>query len=188
MNHVTAETHANELIARTRRAFNEIIARAEKMFNVSLDTILVLKDLGTHAGLAYGTHRVVLNVNLLISDTDTILGNTLPHEVAHVVHDKLCGLGRCNDKRAHGHAWKTICLRLGGNGKRCHDMEVKLKRKTRFYLYRYPNGVEAWLGSTRHRRLQRGENRYRLNGHQWLTADMYTGESKIRETTKDCRE
>lgn len=83
--------------------------------------------------------------------------NTVLHEIAHVL---------AGPRENHGPAWQTICIRIGGDGKRCgedkvvvaHKYEVRcinhgLMRK----MHRRPKGgVDSYLSRFSCRRCGRG--------------------------------
>ena len=84
---------------------------------------------------------------------DEMVQVTIPHEVAHLVcaaHPELGG-------RDHNWKWAQIDRSLGGNGERCHNMELTPGRKTSRYVYKDSLGREMTIGPKHHAALQRGK-------------------------------
>jgi SprT protein len=84
---------------------------------------------------------------------DEMVQVTIPHEVAHLVcaaHPELGG-------RDHNWKWAQIDRSLGGNGERCHNMELTPGRKTARYVYKDSLGREMTVGPKHHAALQRGK-------------------------------
>lgn len=92
---------------------------------------------GTVGGRAtYTGHIVDFNKQLMLENWEEF-DNTVIHEVAHLAAKALHGLKRI---RPHGPEWKSVFIRLGGNGKRCHSYDVsntKIQRTK--YTYVCPN-------------------------------------------------
>ena len=67
------------------------------------------------AGRAYLTKRKIkLNMHHLLHNKEDF-NNTIIHEVAHIIaYEAFKDTG-------HGTAWKYICKKIGGSGKRCHS-------------------------------------------------------------------
>lgn len=74
--------------------------------------------------------KLMFNLFNIENNYDRMVSEVIPHEVAHIV-------GIANPKLAnlHDKNWKRVCLALGGNGERTHDMEVKKARKTVQCIY-----------------------------------------------------
>lgn len=109
---------------------------------------------GKRAGAcSYKENRYTFNLGQALQN-DSIERLTVPHEVAHMV------AGRVYGERGHGPRWVTICLALGGDGKRCYDAEergitVQRARRKNEYLYLDSKGGERWIGPVHHSRLQK---------------------------------
>ena len=79
------------------------------------------------AGYRRGDYFLRFNLEAYALDADYLIGNTVPHEVAHLVAHAL------SKRMAHCALWRSVCLALGGNGKRCHNL-----RTTPARLFRQP--------------------------------------------------
>ena len=107
---------------------------------------------GAKAGVAYGTGKIALNIDMIAGDSfEHILNETLPHEYAHII----ClqnGLDR-----GHGKNWKSVAKILGCSGERCHKEPVKYARgKT--YEYVASCGSVIRISETIHKRILRGRS------------------------------
>lgn len=83
---------------------------------------------------------------------EEMVKHTIPHEIAHLVcaaHPELGG-------KDHNWKWASIDRALGGNGERCHNMELTPGRKTTRYVYKDSLGREMIVGPKHHAALQRG--------------------------------
>jgi SprT protein len=92
---------------------------------------------GTYGGRAiYMGHIVDFNKQLMLENWDDF-DNTVIHEVAHLAAKALHGLKRI---RPHGPEWKSVFIRLGGNGRRCHSYDTSSTKIQRTkYTYVCPN-------------------------------------------------
>lgn len=101
-----------------------------------------------------GPMLINLNTSLIETNFDEILNNTLPHEVAHLVtfvnHPGV---------KVHGPEWKYYCILLGGDGNRCHNMDVKPAKRHTKYLYKTNSGHEVQVGKAVHNKIQNGQLR-----------------------------
>ena len=74
------------------------------------------------------------------------------HEIAHIICFINPRLGKNHDK-----GWKRVCLAIGGDGERCHEINLTPARKR--YLTRHiyvVNGNPVKLTSVRHNQLSKG--------------------------------
>ncbi len=137
--------------------FQEVRELAESLYDIDLSKLTLSCDLRGHAaGQARWNRRtgeslVRLNLEAYSLDPKDTLGDTIPHEIAHIV----CGMNGTD--RAHGHPWRDACRRLGGHGGRTHSLDLTPTRTSRRFLYRSPCGREIELKSGRHNKLQRGK-------------------------------
>lgn len=115
------------------------IARAGELFNRRFKPIEVLFDLkGKTAGIyrvKRGTRAIRYNPWILSKYFEHGLANTVPHEVAHYIADKMYGLARI---RPHGDEWKHIMLAFGADPVRTCDYDLGgiPSRQYRTFAYR----------------------------------------------------
>ncbi len=159
-----------------------VLKVAEEMYDLDLtDGITVLFDLrGRATGQCVSERRAVgkrkvadvtLRFNLAgaKADPDTMLDNTVPHEIAHAI----CWLqGRPN---GHTRAWQRICIALGGTGDRCH--KVQLKSVQREWLYLASCGTAVTVTTVMHNRIQRGRYRILRATRGTVAAEHFVGEA-----------
>lgn len=141
----------------------EIVKRhyiiAEKHFGRIITPLPTIKyDLkGATAGTAdshtFPFPTIQLNSAFFENNKEDMLNNTVPHEVAHLVTDKIYG----SNKKPHGPEWKYVMLVFGLEPKRCHaydTSQIVKERKTRKFIYycRCFSGVTAGLNV--HRKIQ----------------------------------
>jgi SprT protein len=101
-------------------------------------------------------NHIKLNLELLLNPAtrEQILEQTVPHEVAHLIHHQLYP----RDREWHGNRWKFIMREFGLTPDRCHTMPVKPARKTRKFEYDCPCGApHRNVGLNKHRKIQAGE-------------------------------
>jgi predicted SprT family Zn-dependent metalloprotease len=101
----------------------ECIAIAEKTYGIKMPTVDVRFDLrGRVAGYACkdrGQYYLRFNTTHMRLGGQTwlhLLTDTVPHEVAHTVCQAFPQFGSNHDT-----GWKSVCIALGGNGKRCYS-------------------------------------------------------------------
>jgi predicted SprT family Zn-dependent metalloprotease len=104
---------------------NSVLDLAKDLYMVDIKPTIRFDLTGRCAGIAgrnsAGQYYLRFNTTMMMDDASYqhILTDTVPHEVAHLVCLKRPQLGT-----AHNPGWKRVCSALGGNGKRCHSMEV----------------------------------------------------------------
>lgn len=135
-----------------------LVHLAHANFGVKLPDFRIANDLrGAAGGLAYrkaGKYGIRLNVEVVENHFDYLLHVIIPHEVAHLV----CfseGWGKGHDAQ-----WKRVCLGLGGNGLRTHDLPTTNTKAQRQFSYVTTTGRAVSLSTVRHNRIQGGA-RYR---------------------------
>ena len=130
------------------------LALAEEHFGRSFARPTVNYALrGTSGGTAcYSTWTVSLNGGLLCDNADTVIGQTLPHEIAHLIDYAT----RTHRGRPHGPAWAAIMRLFGKPAKRCHAMDTTLTqtRVRRLHSYSCVCGKDHTLGPKHHKRVQ----------------------------------
>lgn len=141
-----------------RQRVAEVEAKARAMYPAYASRPrvgVIFKYRGQAAGHAdYRGNVIMLNSGQAVQ-SDAIGRLTVPHEVAHLVCRHLYPMAR-----SHGREWRSICLALGGDGKRCYNaaergVTVIKGRQTLQYLYHSTVGTEVWVGPVHHARLQK---------------------------------
>lgn len=101
----------------------------------------------------------IIRLNLAVAQANPARHHqTVAHEIGHAV--AVLVHGRAGS--GHGQHWRTIMAAFGQPAERCHDYDlsgIPVRRQRRF---RYACGCadDQWLTTVRHRRQQRGEQRY----------------------------
>lgn len=153
------------------RAVADCVARAEKMFNVTIGTVRTsykirgARVIGRATKLGPQLHMISFNPAFVAADIDTILNDTVPHEIAHLVCYANPQLGR-----GHDVGWRRVAAALGcrprakaaDNDAFAAVVDAARARRVK-YLYRLPSGAEIVLGSGHHAKLQKGKG-YSLRG------------------------
>lgn len=136
-----------------------IINRANSLYDIELPNIEIKYDLkGLSAGQAICKtiegiryYSIRLNIDILHNEGyDTIINDTIPHEIAHIVMHYI-GQGF-----NHNAKWKKLCIDLGGTGKRLHDAIVTKARKTKQFEYKTTCGKTIVISLNRHNKIQNG--------------------------------
>jgi predicted SprT family Zn-dependent metalloprotease len=150
---------------------NELIKVANNTFNIELPEVEIKFDLkGRSAGQAirYGDKYTIRYNKDLIHNKSLLnmINDTVPHELAHIV------LMFTKWGKGHDNVWKRVCVKLGGNGERCHNEEVQSCRKTKKFEYKTQFGPSIIVSSTIHKRIQAGRiysarNSGRLIQNSW---------------------
>ena len=126
--------------ARVENKIREGIALAEAKYKQKFAMPTIQYDLrGTTAGTAnYNTWTIRLNAVLLNENTDEFIERTVPHELAHLITDRVYpeahhGRGivrtrrgfRREKREVHGPNWQSVCLVLGMTDiTRCHQYDT----------------------------------------------------------------
>lgn len=138
------------------------VSEAKKLFNVDLSAMQVKYNLtGQTAGWAQSrrtingglTHIIRLNRQMISGTEDAyndMVADTISHEIAHIICHERPELGRKHDA-----GWKNVHRRLGGNGKRTHNIDVAAM--TGGYDYLTDAGVVVTFAKGRHSKIQRGK-------------------------------
>lgn len=96
--------------------------------------------------------HIRINAALLVSHPREMLGETVPHEVAHVVIYRLYG----RHAKPHGAEWKALMRAFGVAPEPCHTLPAEPARQLRRFRYACACGEPAWLTSIRHKRARQG--------------------------------
>lgn len=133
----------------------KVVAKAEQLFNIDLSSLSIRFDIrGTRiagqAGRKGNVYFVRFHPHAIANYYDKMVGNTIAHEIAHIVCYKRPELGRRHDL-----GWKRVCRQLGGNGLRCHDMSLGEESKQTMFKYRTHKGFVVELTERKHNTLQR---------------------------------
>lgn len=100
-------------------------------------------------------HTIRLNIDLLYRNTESMLQQTVPHEVCHIVQHQLY-----THSKAHGYEWQSLMRLLGLTPDRCHQYDVELQRKhDRPYKYVCPCGNTFNLTRGMHSKIKMGSKR-----------------------------
>lgn len=130
---------------------------------------------GTTAGTAhYDKWMVKFNPVLLMENKDKFIQRTVPHELAHLITDKVYPEAhrpqvsanmmfarsfRRPKREVHGPRWQSVMRVLGADPSRCHTYDVSNARvkKSGSYDYECPRCLKVFtLGPKRHAKAQRG--------------------------------
>lgn len=113
-----------------------------------------LKLRGECAGRA-GYSTIRYNPMIASANLEEFLKRTVPHEVAHVVDQRLHG------SSSHGPRWKKIMGDFGVSATRCHSYSkgVVKTRELKRFTYRCECRTYS-LTSILHNRMRRGQRRY----------------------------
>ena len=143
-------------------ATSRCLQQACQLFELDYQTIPVSFDLRGRAAGMYqvrmGKQRIRYNPWIFSSHYDANLTETVPHEVAHHVADRLFGL---RSIRPHGKEWKTIMRALGAEPRVTADFDltgVPVRRQRR---HSYACSCREYqLTTSRHNKVCRYQARY----------------------------
>lgn len=141
---------------------------------------------GMVAGYAKASQwSINLNAQLLIENVDDFIDRTVPHELAHLICDRVypqslgitftrSGRIRRQKRESHGYNWQSVMRVLGCDDiTRCHTYDVtnsKVQKKNgKQFQYRCTKpgcGVSFPVGPKRHRRLQQDPRYLAHRGHR----------------------
>jgi SprT protein len=116
------------LIDAAQRVANVYARIANKKFGCNLPIPVPLNfDLADRCPSAAGTanHKMMIEINMVLfrDNIDHILNETIPHEIAHLIHyDKFDREGAL----AHGHGaeWREVMRLLGKVPNKFHNLDV----------------------------------------------------------------
>lgn len=108
--------------------------------------------------------RIRFNAVLLASHPESMLAETVPHEVAHVAIHWRCG----RRAKPHGAAWRELMQAFGVPARACHNLPAEPTRRLRRFAYRCSCAEPVWLTSIRHNRVLRGERYWCRRCHELL--------------------
>lgn len=97
-----------------------------------------------------------LNAELLVTNPDDMLNETVPHEVAHAAARWFHG----TRIKPHGWEWRAIMHAFGKQPSTCHDLPTRPARRVTYYPYVCACPAPNYLSAIRHGRVQRGQQRY----------------------------
>jgi SprT protein len=138
-----------ELIAILIDRIGEVEMQVAHLYDLNLFDLKVSYNLRGGCGGKAGRNDLLINLEVAELNLDKYLQNVIPHEIAHVVCIRKPALGKVHDR-----GWKRVCIALGGDGTRCHDMEVNYVGGN--FLYRGTCGTEITVSKRMHNIIQRG--------------------------------
>lgn len=136
-----------------------LIEQARSLWGVELQNVAVRFDLrgrtAGQAGIRRGGMFLRFNQQMMLNDCwDSLINDTAPHEVAHLVCYAAPALGRRHDA-----GWARVCRMLGGTGNRCHEELVEFAKGPTYY-YTTSTGYTAAVSPAIHCKIQGGQARY----------------------------
>jgi SprT protein len=101
---------------------------AQNKYSMTLDMPTIqFKVRGKVAGKAWPlAYKLDFNMVLLQENFEHMISQTVPHEVAHLVAQKLYRLDRI---KPHGYEWKRVMIAFGKEPDRCHSYDVTRARQ-----------------------------------------------------------
>jgi predicted SprT family Zn-dependent metalloprotease len=163
-----------EIISATRAILHECVQLApqwdREINNVTITINSRLTACAGRANILKGEIQISLPYFADDGNFNTALREVVTHELAHLLSPPTLK-GRKRD--VHGRAWRAMHRLLGGNGDRCHTLELAAgyQRNTRGRTARVAVscgcgcGQPMKLGPTQLKRHNRGET-YCLKGHR----------------------
>lgn len=118
------------------------------------------------------------NSYLIHNNYDSMVSEVIPHEIAHLI------TYMSGDASTHRHSkeWQEICIKLGGNGKRYHNMKTLNKvKKIKYYIY-YVDSYEILLEEKDHKKAQKSFiNFYAFKQMRRIYKENYSNNYIIKE-------
>lgn len=155
---------------------NEVVALARIKFPnyVHPTPRIEFYTAGKVAGKARSDNLVKFNLTVFEQDLPRFLNSTVPHEIAHIV----CYMLKLDN--GHGKNWKTVCIRLGGNGKRCYSGEGLqfICRTMKRYEHKATCGTVLMITARMHNQLMGGANRTVVRTRGVINKYSFTGVCK----------
>jgi predicted SprT family Zn-dependent metalloprotease len=137
------------------KKYNEVVEKALFLYGLDLSKVKSGTNLkGCVAGWARkrgNQYSVKFNHDMIVRGGDslrTMIEDTIPHELAHIVCFMNPKLGNNHDS-----GWRQVCIALGGTGDRTHGVEVVYGRGNT-YEYTTDKGHKVRLGERHHAAIQ----------------------------------
>jgi predicted SprT family Zn-dependent metalloprotease len=106
-------------VSKMRKHHNEVMKEAKRLYGKLPACELCFSTRGTrqlgnyHYNPRTKQHKITYQIKALDMYDEVINLQTVPHEIAHFVCE-VKKIGKNHDK-----GWKEVCVKLGGDGKRC---------------------------------------------------------------------
>ena len=158
----TGETRFQELVYIAETRTHALLTQASGHYRIPTPQTDIRFDLrGKSAGQARIPYRgrpvIRYNPQLLWENGERFLSRTVPHEVAHIIAQRLYGARI----RPHGKEWQAVMLLFGADPSRCHDYDISHVTTRRLTHYAYHCACrEHALTSIRHKRILAGQTYY----------------------------
>ena len=157
---ITTTTVPKDLVAKVENKVLETYIKTEDIWQRQFELPSLQFDLrGRCAGRAY-IHHIRLNPVLLIQNDPDFIEETVPHEIAHLITNRLHGFWI----KPHGREWKSVMVALGLQPIRCHNYDVsnaqvrRMPQGRRERRFTYACACRTVQESTRtHLKLQSGK-------------------------------
>jgi SprT protein len=109
-----------------------------------------------HGGMVY------LNIDLFKRNREHFIKDTIPHEVAHLIADKINLDNHSMMEGAHGKTWKMVMRKVYGlEPTRCHSLDTTgIGKKVSKYRY-ICKCMKHTLGQPSHNKVQKGQKAFR---------------------------
>lgn len=166
---------------------NDIISEVKKTVDYAHQIFPIIMPMpaielinrGTKGGSAHYHKHVVKFHEILAKENPNEFHNTIKHEIAHLIAFRMYG----EKGKGHGKLFKSVFIKLGGNGKRTHSYKTShLKQKYTCRRYEYSckcPGKFFWLSQQKHNQLV-------SNKKQWFCRKCHTLSftGNMKETVK----
>ena len=139
-----------------KKFWNKALGLYPKLAGYKMPSVVINSRLRTTAGYSYSgkENRIEFNPHLYLRHEDIFHLDTIPHELAHNIADRLF------KSKGHDEAWHNTFFDLTGYlAERTHSMNVKhleIKQKT----YEYKCDCQTWKFSGRRNSLHKKGHRY----------------------------
>lgn len=162
---------------------NDIISEVKKTVDYAHQIFPIVMDMpkveffnrGRKGGSAFYYDHIVKFNEILARENPNDFHNTIKHELAHLIAFRMYG----EKGKGHGKLFKSVFVKLGGNGKRTHSYKTShLKQKYTCRRYEYKckcHGKLFWLSQQKHNQLQNNPKRWYCKNCQTLS---FTGNMK----------
>ena len=159
---------SDELQTLVDKKVKECMALLRDRYTIDFPTPTISYNLtGTTAGSALGEDTIRLNRDLIVTHTDHIINQTLPHEIAHcavnVLHPtaKLAFVNNRTGRRVraikpHGNQWQSVMRVFGLKAERCHTLDVGVSAKSNSPYVCKCDCMEHQVGVKRYNKILKG--------------------------------
>lgn len=129
----TSTNKSTDLIEKLKNECKKVLSKAEQLYQLDFSNVKYqFTTSGLCAGKAGWGNTLILSLEAAQVNWEDMVNDTIPHEIAHLVCQRIPRLGK-----GHDNGWKRVCVSLGlKNPTRCHKLKLTPAKQVTYHKYK----------------------------------------------------